>query len=244
MPKVRVNQTSFASGELSPRMRGRTDLQQYAAGVATLANMLILSQGPATRRPGSYYVGGAKSSASNQRVRLIPFVVSSLTAYVLEFGPGYVRFYRNRGRVVDGGGTPLELSTPYTMAELRDLVITQSNDVMYICHVHHQPRKISRTSSSTFTIEAVLFENGPYDTENTGDVGATGAPAATPAESGTSEPAPSGSGSGYGGDVVSSEGGSDFGGGGDTEGGAGEAEGEGEGGDGDGGEGGGGEAEG
>lgn len=242
MPRVRVNQTSFASGELSPRMRGRTDLQQYAAGVATLANMLILSQGPATRRPGSYYVGGAKSSAADQRVRLVPFVVSSLTAYVLEFGVGYVRFYRNRGRVVDGGGTPLELTTPYTMDELRSLVITQSNDVMYICHVHHQPQKISRTSSSTFTIEAVAFENGPYDTENTGDVGATGAPAATSAESGTSEPAPGGSGSGYGGDVITSDGGSDGGGGGDGEGGGGGAgEGEGEGG---GGEGGGGEAEG
>lgn len=236
MPKARIIQTSFTSGELSPRMRGRVDLQQYAAGADTLENMMILSQGPATRRPGSYFVGTTKSAASNQRVRLVPFIVSSLTAYVLEFGPGYVRFYRNRGRVVDGGGTPLELATPYTLSQLRELTFTQSNDVMWIMHVAHQPRKIIRTGTSAFAISVVLFENGPYDTENTGDVGASPSVVTTPPETATSTPDAGGSGSGYGGDQVSSEGGNDGGGGG--EGGSGESEGDGGGGEGGGGEGG------
>lgn len=223
MPKARIIQTSFTSGELSPRMRGRVDLQQYAAGADTLENMLILSQGPATRRPGSYFVGTAKSAASNQRVRLVPFIVSSLTAYVLEFGPGYVRFYRNRGRVVDGGGTPIELATPYTLAQLRELTFTQSNDVMWIMHVAHQTRKITRTGTSAFSISAVLFENGPYDTENTGDVGASAPTTTTPPEAGTSTPNPGGSGSGYGGDqVVTSDGGGSESEGGGGEGGGGE----------------------
>ena len=225
-------QTNFTSGELSPRMIGRVDLDQYNNAAAELTNFQVLPQGGITRRPGSAYATTVKNSAG--RVRLLPFTVSDLTAYVLELGAGYMRFVRNRGPVLDANGTPLELATPYAQAELREIVVAQSADVMYLTHGAHPPMKLQRTSASTFTLAAVAFANGPYDTENTGDVGAIGAPPASTAPEPAPAPAPAPPSTGTGG----SDGGSGSQGGGEG-GGAGDA-----GGDGGGGEGGGGEAEG
>lgn len=223
MPQQRPIQTNFTSGELSPRMRGRVDLDQYRNGAAELRNVLVQMQGGATRRPGSMFITATKTAGG--RVRLYPFVVSSLTAYVLEFGDGYVRFMRNHAQLL-ASSTPLELATPYTVSELRELRFAQSADVLYVMHVNHAPRKISRTSASTFTIETVAFQNGPYDTENTGDIGATGSGAATAPETGSGSGGTTGSGSGSGGDWIESGGGEGAGGEG---GGGGEGEGGGDG---------------
>jgi hypothetical protein len=216
MPQQRPIQTNFTSGELSPRMRGRVDLDQYRNGAAELRNVLVQMQGGATRRPGSTFIAATKTAGG--RVRLYPFVVASLTAYVLEFGDGYVRFMRNRAQLL-AGSTPLELATPYSVNELRELRFSQSADVLYVTHVNHAPRKISRTSASTFTIETVAFQNGPYDTENTGDIGATGSGAATAPETGSGSGGTTGSGSGSGGDWFESGGGEGESGGGEGEGG-------------------------
>lgn len=196
MPSANPIQTNFTSGELSPRMLGRVDLEQYRNGAAELRNFLVLPTGGATKRPGSYYVARAKVAAG--RVRLVPFAVSNVAAYVLEFGAGYVRFFRNRGPVL-GGATPLELAAPWALDHLRALRITQSNDVMTVCHVAYAPREIRRTSADTFEIVRVQFEDGPYDRENIGDPGANGpSPAASAPETGAPPPEPDGSGSGSG----------------------------------------------
>lgn len=196
MPAANPIQTNFTSGELSPRMLARVDLEQYRNGAAEITNFQVLPTGGLTKRPGSYFVASAKVATG--RVRLVPFVVSGVAAYVLEFGAGYVRFYRNRGQAL-GSSAPLELATPYALDHLRELRFAQSADVMTICHVAYAPREIRRTGSSTFTIGLVAFEDGPYDTENIGDPGASPpATTATPAEASTAGGATSGSGSGTG----------------------------------------------
>lgn len=52
-------QSSFTSGELSPLLKGRTDLNQYYAGVATAENVVIVPQGGLKRRPGTEHIGDA-----------------------------------------------------------------------------------------------------------------------------------------------------------------------------------------
>ena len=54
MGRARTIQTNFAGGELSPRMAGRVDLDQYQAGAQELTNLLVQTQGGITRRSGSY----------------------------------------------------------------------------------------------------------------------------------------------------------------------------------------------
>ena len=59
MAKSKFLQSSFVSGELSPLLKGRVDLEQYYQGVATAENVLIVPQGGLKRRAGSEHVAVA-----------------------------------------------------------------------------------------------------------------------------------------------------------------------------------------
>ena len=52
-------QTNFVSGELSPLLKGRTDLDQYYAGCETAENVLIVPQGGLKRRAGTEHIDQA-----------------------------------------------------------------------------------------------------------------------------------------------------------------------------------------
>ena len=84
---------SFAGGELTPALYGRTDLQKYDVGASTLKNMIVLRYGGATRRPGFRHVA---KTQGGRKARLIPFQYSTEQSYVLEFTAGYVGFYAGR----------------------------------------------------------------------------------------------------------------------------------------------------
>lgn len=165
MPKASPIQTSFAGGELGPQLEGRVDLDEYASGVKICQNFIPTIQGPAVRRAGTRFVKEVKSSAN--RTWLIKFEFNVEQAYELEFGNLYIRFYANHENAVSGG-SPLEVTTPYTAADLTDaagnlrLRFVQSGDVVYICHPNHAPRKLSRTGSTTWTLAVIDFKNGPF----------------------------------------------------------------------------------
>jgi hypothetical protein len=163
MARATLIQTNFTAGEVSPRVYGRTDLQRYANGAAEIENMVVLVQGAATRRSGTYYAGSVKTPA--QRVRLVTFEVSTIAAYVLEFGNGYVRFWRNRAPVLNAG-VPVEIATPYTTDDLRELRFQQSADVLFIMHPDYAPRRLSRVSETSWTLDLAPFVNGPWQDEN------------------------------------------------------------------------------
>jgi hypothetical protein len=162
MPTARIVQNNFTAGELSPRLLARTDFEKYKNGVELLENYLILPHGGVTRRPGSTFVAEVKDST--KKVRLIPFEFNVDQAYICEFGDLYIRFYTLSGQLIDG--TPVEVASPYLEAELFELQFAQSADVLYIAHPNHAPRKLQRTSATTFTLTQVDFIDGPYMTQN------------------------------------------------------------------------------
>ena len=75
MGKQLLSVPSFSAGELSSRMEGRTDFQKYFSGCTKLENFVVLPHGPATRRPGTYFVSEIKTSAN--KTRLIHFDFST-----------------------------------------------------------------------------------------------------------------------------------------------------------------------
>ena len=243
MARVSTIVTNFQSGELTPRLEGRVDLQKYNAGVQTLQNMVVFPQGGITRRTGSYYVHSSKDGGE---IRLVNFEFGADTAseepvsYVLEFGLNYIRFYNdeeilteatksitgitaanpavvtasshgysngdrvfikgivgmtelnNREFTVAGattntfelsginssaftayssGGTSgkiVEITTTYTVAQVKELTFAQSADVMFIAHRSHAPAQLTRTTATSFTLADVDFVDGPYEDENIG----------------------------------------------------------------------------
>ena len=162
MPRSTFAFTNFTAGELSPRLDGRTDLQKYFQGCKTLQNMVVHPHGGATRRPGTKFIAETKSSGE---ARLIPFEFSTTQTYVLEFGNTYMRVYKDGGQVLNSG-TVVEISTPYSAAEANELKFTQSADVLYIVHPSHQPRKLSRSSHTSWTLSLYAPTNNPFGSTN------------------------------------------------------------------------------
>ena len=164
MPRTTLALTSFVSGELSAKMDGRTDFDKYSSGVKTMENFLVHPQGAATRRVGTQFIAEVKDST--KKTRLIPFEFSTTQTYILEFGDQYIRFFKDKGQILSGGSA-YEISTPYLEAELFDIKFAQSADVMYIVHPNHETNKLSRTGHTSWTLDEVVFTDGPYLAPNT-----------------------------------------------------------------------------
>ena len=56
MAKSRFIQSSFVSGELSPLLKGRIDINQYYQAAETADNVVIVPQGGMRRRPGTEFI--------------------------------------------------------------------------------------------------------------------------------------------------------------------------------------------
>lgn len=132
---------SFAGGELTPALYGRTDLQKYDVGAAILENSIVLRYGGVSSRPGFRYVA---KTAGNSKARLIPFRYSTEQTFVLEFTPGKVRFFTQDGIVTDIEGNPIELATTYTAEEIPTIKYTQSADMLFVVQPNHAPCSITR----------------------------------------------------------------------------------------------------
>ncbi|UQP01390.1 hypothetical protein L0Z36_05500 [Burkholderia multivorans] len=169
MPKAAAQQVSFDAGELSPLLGARVDLAKYPNGCKVMENFIATVQGPAVRRGGKRYVAAVKDSS--KQVWLMPFIVSDGIAYMLEFGDHYIRFYVDRGQLVNSGA-PVEIATPYALADLVTedgtfaIRATQSADTMYLFHGAYPTQKLLRTSATTFELQPVTFVGGPFATVN------------------------------------------------------------------------------
>lgn len=93
MARINSQQPSFVAGELSPRLYGRVDLQKYGAGAELIENYIVRPEGGVMRRHGTRFAGETK--VHTKQSRLIPFVFSTVQAYMLEFGDGYIRIWKD-----------------------------------------------------------------------------------------------------------------------------------------------------
>ena len=158
MAKVFPIQTNFTAGQLSPRLHGRVDINKYNNGLKTQKNAYSLPHGGVVRRGGFRYIAGVKTNS--KKVRLVRFEFSVTQAYIIEFGDEYVRFYKDNGQI-QSGGSAVEVATPYLEAELFDLYFAQSADTLYIAHPNHAPRKLTRSSHTSWTLATLSFASAP-----------------------------------------------------------------------------------
>lgn len=98
-----VIQASFNSGEWSPKLYARVDLEKYKSGAALLLNYFVDYRGGASTRAGTKYI--IQCFKSSTTVRLIPFQASFNVGYVLEFGDKYIRFIFNGAPVLEADTT-------------------------------------------------------------------------------------------------------------------------------------------
>jgi hypothetical protein len=129
---------SFNSGELSPQIDARSDVEKYQAGCRILENMIPRIYGGAVRRPGTKYISLLNKQDSPGRV--IPFIYSNEIAYVVLLEDQEMRFFYDGGVVLDAIGREFELQTDYLAADIPTIQFAQSNDVMWLVHgSYHKP---------------------------------------------------------------------------------------------------------
>jgi hypothetical protein len=160
MPRVTHLQTNFTAGELSPTAHGRVDIARYQNGAEEMRDVIAQVLGGAKRRPGSEFIAFTKNSAVESR--LIPFMVSGSSAYMLEFGDFYVRFYKD-GEQVLSGGLPYEIASPYTPEQVRELDYTQGADTMFLFHEDMPIYKLVRAGHTSWSLTAAAFIETPFE---------------------------------------------------------------------------------
>ncbi len=115
-------------------------------------------------------------------VRMFSFIFSSTIAYPIEFGEQYARFYFAGEPLLDAG-THVEIATDYLSSELYQIQTRQVADLMWLVHPSHAQAQLKRTNPTTFVVEDIVFNKGPFlerndianDDDVTMDVDITGA---------------------------------------------------------------------
>lgn len=110
------------------------------------------------------------------RAFLTAFEIGNRSAFILEFGAGYIRFYANHGQLINQDKTPYEIESPYSAADIWDknercytISVTQCGDVMYIFHPKHQTRTLTRYGNNDWRLAKLELINGPWADRNTSD---------------------------------------------------------------------------
>lgn len=95
---AQIIRNSFHGGEVSSRMEGRSDLDSVVAGCRKSQNLLVTDTGGLLKRPG--FENLSVTSDITTAGRLIPFVPSRTSSYMLELLPYRMRIWKD--------GAPLE----------------------------------------------------------------------------------------------------------------------------------------
>lgn len=155
-------QAIFTKGELSPRLHSRVDTELFKMGAEYCSNFVPFVQGGIYKRSGFKYVSPSIQDLDTQTSRLVEFVFSSEQSYVLEFGDMVIRLYAQGARVESPPGTPYEISVPYSNDEIWAMDFVQSADTLYMAHPNYPMQALKRITETNWTVEEVIFKNGPY----------------------------------------------------------------------------------
>lgn len=149
---IRIIQTDFRSGEVDPRLVMRVDSKMYPSGAKTLKNCLLRAGGAVSRRPGLTRLNNLSSKR-----RFISFEYDADEKYILAFGAGVLTIFDGLGAQV-ANFTSMAWTTDTIVT---DMTMTQAGDTMIICHSSFVPKKLRRTSLTTFAISDFAFDKSP-----------------------------------------------------------------------------------
>lgn len=156
---IYISQLAFTTGEVSPDVSSRFDLEQYKSALLEAENVVIRPYGAVAKRQGSQYVGQVKYS--DKPTRLFEFTTNTNNSFMLEFGDKYIRVWNY------GIYTGIEVTTPFTSDILFDLNCNQSGDVMFICSGKYPIQTLSRYSDTDWRMSTYKLTEQPYDEINT-----------------------------------------------------------------------------
>jgi hypothetical protein len=147
---------SFLGGELSPYLRHRIDFEKHASGSERMENFLPLPFGGFRKRPGTLY-----QATLSAATRLQAFRYNVSTGYILAFTTTNLKVFRSDGTLA--ATVTANFSDPFA------LQFAQVNDVLFIADPGNYPRRLSRVSDTSWTLEDIPFLWTPVLDENDDD---------------------------------------------------------------------------
>jgi hypothetical protein len=153
---------NFNAGELSPLVGSRFQVEKVANGCRKLRNFIPHPHGPVFRRPGMERMGAAATDATAPNLRSFQF--SGSTVFVLELTTVGLRVWQNGALVTLLAPVPL----PYSAAELPAVQMAQVNDVVYLTHPNHEPRRLVRWANNDWRLGVVPWKWPALGDENPG----------------------------------------------------------------------------
>ena len=150
--RIYVLQPSFATGEISPDVASRVDLDKYQSALLQAENVFIRPYGSAYRRPGTEHI----ANISSGKTRLKEFSVDADTSYLLVFRASNIYVYKD-------GVLKATVSTSFTANELYKLRFAQSADVMFIASGSHPVQVLTRYSDTSWTLTEFVPSPGYFD---------------------------------------------------------------------------------
>ena len=154
-------QTNFTSGELDPLVRSRIDLDAYKNGLETARNVICQPQGGVHRRPGTKFITELGGSPENG-VRLVHFEFSINDSYMLAFTNNQMYIFKDKvlQTNINGSGNNY-LTTTIASARLDAMCFTQSADTLIVVEEDMEPKVITRTSDTNWSIANITFDSVP-----------------------------------------------------------------------------------
>lgn len=152
---IYIAQHSFATGEVSPDIANRTDLDKYRAAVTRALNCVIHPYGSIGKRNGTRFLGEAKYT--NRKTRLVEFKGNG--SCFLEVGHTYIRIWQNDQVAYD-------ITTPYGEEVIDSLHFNQSADTVFICSPIH-PVHILQNMGTWWKFGQYAFTVPPFEDMNT-----------------------------------------------------------------------------
>lgn len=153
-----ISQLAFTTGEISPDVSRRFDLDQFKSALLLAENAVIRPYGAVARRQGSEYIGQVKNK--DKSTRLFEFTAEKNKSFLLEIGERYIRVWRN------GIYTGIELQTPFESDVVDKLNCIQSGDVMFICSGKYPVKTLSRYSDTDWRFDTYKLSEQPYGEVN------------------------------------------------------------------------------
>lgn len=158
MGKTFLNQTSLASGEITPGLFGRVDRDIYTNGAAKLRNLYVTPLGGVRRREGTKYIA---NTYTDLKPRFVSFQFNIDQTYLMVFTPARVDIYRDDALVATVTAAPVTTLTADIIASMK---WTQSLNTLIIVHPDLQPIQILRVDDATWTPSSITLLNIPtYD---------------------------------------------------------------------------------
>lgn len=153
---------NFSRANLDHDLNGRFDLPIYNTGADVFKNNISNFKG------NGIYRAGFESMAVFQDCVFAEFKFKNEQQYIIIMYANKFRFMSydvggDFGWVLDSGGVlPLEVTTPYTLADCRLLDYTQKNDTMVFTRKGFAPRKLIRLSANSFSFGVFSRTADPF----------------------------------------------------------------------------------